>query len=190
MEKMRGAHSFRPRVRQGPTPPAVGPSAAGPSTAVAGASPSVPAVHLLTAGDAEGSFSVAPAQRRYHTRVGPTPPSPSHPRPACRAPPAKRAQTSGLGESCTSRFRAPPSPPYQGIPELQIYLRYPSSGGLTSPATLSRGMLAAGIEISMRRCTTISRHFSRTQGSETPCSSCSDTIWSHSWCRVSSVILG
>ena len=54
----------------------------------------------------------------------------------------------------------------------------------------SRGMLAAGGEISMGRCTTISRHLPRTQGSETQCSLCSDTIWSHSWCRASSIILG
>ena len=76
------------------------------------------------------------------------------------------------------------------LSEPHIYLRHPSSGGLTSPATPSRGMLAAGREISMGRCTTISRHLPRTRGSETPCSSYSDTIWSHSWCRVSTIILG
>ena len=58
---------------------------------------------------------MASAQRRYHTRVGPTLPSPSHPRPARRARPAKRPRSSGSGESSTSRSRAPPSPPYQGI---------------------------------------------------------------------------
>ena len=58
---------------------------------------------------------MAPAQRRYHTRVRPTPPAPLHPRPTRRALPAKRPRTSGLGESSTSRSRAPPSPPYQGI---------------------------------------------------------------------------
>ena len=129
MAKTRGAYSFRPRVRQGPTPPVASPSVAGPaaaglfsgslatgpSTAAAGASPSVPAVRPPAASDAEGSFSVAPAQRRYHTRVDPTPPDPSHPRPARRPPPAKRARTLGLGESSTSRSRAPPSLPYQGI---------------------------------------------------------------------------
>ena len=52
---------------------------------------------------------------RYHTRVGPTLPAPSHPRTARRAPPPKRARTSDLGESSTPRPRAPPSPPYQGI---------------------------------------------------------------------------
>ena len=102
MVKTRGAHSLRPRVRQGPTPPAA-------------ASPAPSAVQSPAAADAEGSSSVAPAHRRYHTQVGPTPPAPSHPMPAWRAPPAKRAQTSGPGQSSTSRSRAPPSPPYQGI---------------------------------------------------------------------------
>ena len=58
---------------------------------------------------------MAPAQRRYHTRVGPTPFALLHPRPARRAPPPKRARTSGPGESSTSRPRAPASPPYEGI---------------------------------------------------------------------------
>ena len=152
MAKMRGAHSFRLRVCQGPTPPTVGPSpiaagpfpttvgfpaadpaaagpatigsvTAGPSAIVEGADPRVPATRPTAdaaspapaAGDVEGSSSMAPTQRRYHTRVGPTPPSPSHPRLDRRAPPAKRARTSGQGESSTSRSRAPPSPPYQGI---------------------------------------------------------------------------
>ena len=136
MAKTRGAHSFRPRVHQGPNPPVVGPSAAGPAAAglsvgsvaagpsaaaagpsavAADASPSVPSVRLPAANDAEGSSSMAPAQRRYHTWVGPTPPAPSHPRPAQRAPPAKRARTSGPGESSTLRSKAPPSPPYQSI---------------------------------------------------------------------------
>ena len=118
MAKTRGAHSFRSWVRQGPSPSAAGPAATGPSAssvaadpsiAVAGAGPSVlvahptatPATPALAAGDAEGSSSVAPTQRRYHTRVGPTPPAPSHPRPARRAPSTKRAQTSGIGESST-----------------------------------------------------------------------------------------
>ena len=115
---------------QGPTPPVAGPfavtgpsAAVGPSTAAAGNDPSMPVARPTAdaaslapaAGDAEGSSSVAPAQRRYHTRVRPTPPSPSHPRPSRRAPQAKRARTSGPGESSASRSRAPPSPPYQGI---------------------------------------------------------------------------
>ena len=146
MAKTRGAHTFRPRVRQGPPPPTVGPSpaavgsstndiaavgpaaaapstAAAPSATAAGSGPSGLAARPTAAtvaaapadGDAEGSSSVAPTQKRYHTRVRPTLPAPSHPRPARRAPPAKRARTSGPGELSTSRSRAPPSPPYQGI---------------------------------------------------------------------------
>ena len=42
-------------------------------------------------------------------------PAPSHPRPTRRAPPPRRAHTSSPEESSTSRPRAPPSPPYQGI---------------------------------------------------------------------------
>ena len=121
MAKTIGAHSLRPRVRQGRTPPAAGPSAAGPS--IVAASPAPSTVQSPAAGDAEGSSSMAPTQRRYHTRVWPTPPAPSHPRPARRAPPSKRARTSGPGESSTSRSRAPPSPSYQGIagaPDLSL----------------------------------------------------------------------
>ena len=120
----RGAQSFRPRVRQGPTPhtgtstpgpssAVAGPSATtGPSAAAASANPSVLVVHPSVAAalaaptivqspataNAKGSSSVAPAQRRYHTRVGPTPPSSSHLRPARRAPPANRTRTSGPGD--------------------------------------------------------------------------------------------
>ena len=129
MEKTRGAHTYRPRVRQGSSPSTAGPSSTtSPSVAAVGAGPGAPAVRPTatvvavsaaaaapTTGDAEGSSSVAPAQRRYHTRVGPTPPAPSHPIPARRAPPAKRARTSGPGESSSSRSRGPPSPPYQGV---------------------------------------------------------------------------
>ena len=85
MAKTRGAHSFRLRVHQGPTPPSAGPSLAttgssavgpaatspaaigpsassvvvGPSAAASGVGPSVPPVRPPAAGDAEGSSSVA-----------------------------------------------------------------------------------------------------------------------------------
>ena len=106
-----------PATLQPPTPPQppapLPPQQAGPSVPAV-CPTSVPAAAVL-AGDAEGSSSVAPTQRRYHTRVGPTPSAPSHSRPARRAPPVKRPRTSGPGESSTSRSKAPPSPPYQGI---------------------------------------------------------------------------
>ena len=56
-----------------------------------------------------------PAPRRFHTQVGPIPPSPPHPRPSRRAPPSKRARTSGPGESSSSRPQEPQSPPHQGL---------------------------------------------------------------------------
>ena len=192
MAKTRGAHSFRPRVRQGPTPPAaspfpvvIGPSptavgfpavdpvAVGPSVAAAGAGPRVPAafptIHATppapAVGDVMGSSSMAPAQRRYHTRVGPTPPALSHPRPARRAP---RPRGPGLQAQGSHLHRDPERPPLDLIrvfSEPQTCLRGPSSGDLTSPATPSRGMLAARREIFMGRCTMISRHLLRTRDS-------------------------
>ena len=60
------------------------------------------------------SAVVAPPPRRYHTRVGPIPPSPPHPRPSRRAPLFKRARTSVPGESSSSRPPKPKSPPTQG----------------------------------------------------------------------------
>ena len=62
-----------------------------------------------------GSSSDASAPRRYHTWVGPTLPTPSHPRPTRRAPSFKRARTSGPRESSRSRPVEPQSPPLQGI---------------------------------------------------------------------------
>ena len=76
------------------------------------------------------------------------------------------------------------------LTEPQTYLRGPSSGDLTSPTTPFRGMLAAGIEIFMGKCIMISRPFPWTRDSKTLCSSYNDTIWNHSWCRISSIILG
>ena len=51
----------------------------------------------------------APTPLRYDTRVGPTPPSPHHPRPSRRAPPLRRVGTSGLGESSSLRPQEPHS---------------------------------------------------------------------------------
>ena len=55
-----------------------------------------------------------PPPKRYNTRVGPRAPSPIHPRPRRRAPPSKRARTSGPGESSTSRPEPSPPPADQG----------------------------------------------------------------------------
>ena len=145
MAKTRGAHSLRLQVCRTSPPPAFNssprePATSGPSTtaavvryftsakaaatvlatpatatAAAAVSPALASIQGSAAAAPVCSSSVALAQRRYYTRVGPTPPSPSHPRLVRRAPSSKRARTSGLGESSTSRPRASPSPPYQGI---------------------------------------------------------------------------
>ena len=91
------------------------PAAPATATAAAAVSPAPAAIQGSAVVAPVGSSSMAPAQRRYYTRVGPTPPSPPHPRLAWRALSSKRARTLGPGESSTSRPRAPPSPPYQGI---------------------------------------------------------------------------
>ena len=65
----------------------------------------------------------APAPCRYDTRVGPTPPSPPHPRSTRRAPPSKRARTFGPRESSSFRPQEPHSPPNQspaGDPPLDL----------------------------------------------------------------------
>ena len=100
MVKTRGRHSpnYKPRVRPSSPTPVVGP-----------ASPIAAATDVPTA-----PAPVAPVQRKYETRVGPILPSPPHPRPSRRPPPSKRARTSGLGESSSSRPQEPPSSPTQG----------------------------------------------------------------------------
>ena len=98
-------------------PPTGGSSAAPPSVAELAAAPPTAAVATLAAAQGSavvGSSTAASAPRRYHTRVGPIPPFLPHPRPSWRAPPSKRAQTSGPGESSSSRPQEPQSPPHQG----------------------------------------------------------------------------
>ena len=80
--------------------------------AASAAGQSTPPIAAATASHAP--IPATPAPRKYDTRVGPTPPSLPHPRPSRRAPPLKRARTSGLGESSSSRPQEPHSPPVQG----------------------------------------------------------------------------
>ena len=119
--RTRGSHRFRHRV-QTRTPVRDG---VGTSRAVAGYSPTqdTEAPSALTpdavmmqsptsAAIPEECQGVEPPSKQYHTWVRPRPPPPPshvHPRPPRRAPPSKRAQTSGPGES--SRSRPEPSPP-------------------------------------------------------------------------------
>ena len=92
MARTRGVHSFRPRVRPS-SPPLVAGQSTPPAAATAASHAPVP---------------VASAPRKYDTWVGPTPPSPAHPRPS------HRARTSGSGESSSSRPQEPHSPPVHG----------------------------------------------------------------------------
>ena len=116
MVKTRGGSTFLPRVCRSSLPPAGGSNTAAPAAAAPAAAP--PAAVAPPAA-AQGSAAVvssaaAPAPRRYHTRFGPTLPFPPFPRPSRRAPPSKRAWTSGPRESSNSRPQEPQSPHHQG----------------------------------------------------------------------------
>ena len=98
MVRTRGGHRYRPRVRFS-TPKIDG---AGPSMAADAQSPDQAAVTpptLAPAAISEEGRASELSSKRYQTRVGPRALSPVHPRPCRRAPPFKRAQTSGPGES-------------------------------------------------------------------------------------------
>ena len=168
-------------------PRAAATCASAPATTVAPTAPSVafisPAptsIQGSAAANAVGSSFVVPAQRRYHTWVGPNQPTPSHPRPARRVPPPKRA---GLQAQGSIPPRDPEPHPHnliRALLEPQTHPLHPLSGSPTSIAAPSQGMLTAVGEIYMGMFNTISRHFPRPRSSETPCSSCRDTIWSRS----------
>ena len=118
MAKTRKGHSYRPRVRPSFPPPAGAvPPTAGPSTsnlaAVLAVDMSIPTAAV--ASETPAPVPAAPTPRRYDTRVGPTPPSPPHPRPSRKAPPPKKARTSGPGESSSSQAQEPLSPPVQEL---------------------------------------------------------------------------
>ena len=88
------------------------PSIVATAPTAAQGSPAVGPAEAATASQA--SVAAAPTSRRYNIRVGPVPPSLPYPRPTRRASPSKRAQTSGPGESLSSRPRERQSPPTQG----------------------------------------------------------------------------
>ena len=92
MARTRGGHSFRPRVRPSSPPLAAGQSS--PPVAATAASPA--------------PVPTAPVPRRYNTKVGPTLPSSTHPRPS------ERARTLDPSESSSSRPQDPHSPHVQG----------------------------------------------------------------------------
>ena len=114
----RGAHHYRPRVQFS----TLERDGAGTSRAVAAHSPD----QVIETPPALASDSISkeaqasePPSKRYQTRVGPRAPSPVHPRPCRRAPPSKRAWTSGPGESSRSRLESsPPLADQSSLPQL------------------------------------------------------------------------
>ena len=108
MARTRGAHCYRPKVQFS----TLERDGAGTSRAAVAHSPDqvteAPLALAPASVSEEAQASEAPS-RRYQTRVGPRAPSPLHLRPRRRAPPSKRARTSGPSESSWSRPE--PSPP-------------------------------------------------------------------------------
>ena len=113
MVKTRGGHIHRPRVQtsspipadgSNPGPHPTAPTAAPLATTAPAASQVTPVVAAAVAVAASyAPVPAAPAPRKYDTRVGPTPPSPPHPRLTRRALPSKRARASSPRESSSSR---------------------------------------------------------------------------------------
>ena len=105
MVRTRGGSCYRPRVRfSTPYMEEPGTSAAVGVHSLGLHTDTQPAVAPATAPEEPQGF------RRYQTRVGPRAPSPVPQRRRRRARPSKRAWTSGLGESLTSRPKPSPSP--------------------------------------------------------------------------------
>ena len=123
MVHTRGGHHYKPRVRFS-TPEK---DDAGTSRVADAHSPEQAAQTPTTLPPAATSEEVQdpePPSRRYQTRVGPRAPSPEHQRPRRRAPPSKRAWTSGPGESSRSRPEPSPSPVDQSSsPQLSPHTR-------------------------------------------------------------------
>ena len=112
MVRTHGGHRFRPRGQTrtpardgaGTSRVAAGHSLAQGAKAPPNSSPATTMMQCPTSADIpEKSQGAEPPSRRYHTRVGPRPPSPIHPRPPRRAPPSMQARTSGSGESSRSK---------------------------------------------------------------------------------------
>ena len=122
MVRTRGGHRYRPRVQtRSPARDATGTSkATAHNSPVQGAKapPSVSPATVIISNPASADILEEPQgaelpSRRYNTRVRPRPPSLVHPRPPRRAPPSKRARTSGPRESSRSRPEPSQSPAAQ-----------------------------------------------------------------------------
>ena len=109
MVRTRGGHRYRPRVRfSTPERDDAGTSRAADAHSPDQAVESPPT--LAPTAIPEEPQASEPPSRRYQTRVGPRAPFLEHQRSHQRAPPSKRARTSGPGESSRSRLKSLPSP--------------------------------------------------------------------------------
>ena len=115
MVRTRGGHRYRPRVRFS-TPERDDASPSRAADAHSSDLPSKTQPALAPTAVLEEPQVSDPPSRRYQTRVGPRAPSPEHQRPRRRAPPSKRARTSGPRESSRSRPDPSPPPTDQGSP--------------------------------------------------------------------------
>ena len=124
MVRTHGGHRFRPRVQtRAPAKDGTGNSRAAADHSLAQGAEAPPALSPATAmmqspasaDIPEEPQGAEPPSRRYNTWVGPCLPSPMHPRPPRRAPPSKRARTSGPGESSRSRPEPSWSPAAQSL---------------------------------------------------------------------------
>ena len=123
MVRTRGGHRYRPRVQFN----TLERDGSGISRAAASHSPDqvveTPPSFAPASMSGEAQASKPPS-RRYQTRVGPRAPSPVHPRSRRRAPPSKRARTSGPGKSSRSRPEPSTPPVDQGSsPQLSLASR-------------------------------------------------------------------
>ena len=113
MVRTHGGQRFRPRGQTrtpardgtGISRAAAGYSSDQGAEAPSDSSPTTSMMQSPAFADIQEEFQDAePLSKRYHTRVGPRPPSPVHPRPPRRAPPSKHTRTSGQGKSSCSRL--------------------------------------------------------------------------------------
>ena len=149
MAKIRGGHSFKPRVQPFSSPLADAIAAPGSVVAPTAGQSTPPAAADVAS---HALVPAAPAPRRYDTRVGPTPPSPPHLWPSRRAP---LQRGPGLRASASHPVRGPRSP----IPHLfrdqlmtypQIYLLLLLSD---VPSFIAAPLQAIQIAVP-RKCTT------------------------------------
>ena len=129
----------------------------------------------------EGGVPSSPHQRRYETRRSPTTPGVTYscPESSARRTSAKRARTSGLGES--SRPSHPNSRPLQILRYLLACHRKPSSKGPWSPCRPLRAIKIIEPNRFSQSFTLISRSCTSSQSFGIHLVYSRGTIWSTSW---------